>query len=67
MQQQDLKAEIVRKGFTQKDVAKQMGMSDKTFYRKMKNGIWGTDEASQLIEILNLENPARIFFAKKVT
>ena len=62
-----LKAEIVRNGLTQKDVAKKIGISEKTFISRMKNGFFGTDEAEIMIRELNIANPAAIFFANQVT
>lgn len=62
-----LKAEIVRNGLTQKDVAKKIGISEKTFISRMKNGVFGTDEAEIMIRELNISNPAAIFFAHQVT
>lgn len=58
-----LRAEIVRNGMTQKELAKRLGMSETTFIRKMKKGVFGTDEASKMINELGIENPTRIFFA----
>lgn len=52
---------------SQKDVATFCGMSEKTFYRKMKQGIFGSDEIEKMINYLNIENPVEIFFAQKVT
>lgn len=57
-----LKAEIIRNGLTQQELAKMLGISPKTFYTKMKKGVFGTDEAKKMVEILNIENPANIFF-----
>ena len=62
-----LKGIIVSNGLTQQDVAKHLGMSSKTFYLKMKQGIFGSDEMEGMIELLSIDNPAEIFFAKKVT
>lgn len=58
-----LKAEIVRNGLTQKDVAKMIGISEKTFISRMKKGYFGTNEAEIMIRELKIENPSRIFFA----
>lgn len=63
----ELKAEIVRNGMTQEDVAKYIGITPKTFYTKMKKGVFGSDEMEKMIDCLHIENPARIFFAKRVT
>lgn len=62
-----LKAEIVRNGFTQKEVAAKLGISEKTFISRMKKGIFGTDEAAIMIQILHIANPVDIFFANEVT
>lgn len=62
-----LRAEIVRNGLTQKDVAKMIGISEKTFISRMNKGAFGTDEAEIMIRELKIKNPAKIFFAKRVT
>ena len=59
-----LRAEIVRNGLTQKDVAKMIGISEKTFISRMNRGAFGTDEAEIMIRELKIKNPAKIFFAK---
>lgn len=62
-----LKAEIVRNGLTQKEVAKALGISEKTFISRMRRGVFGTDEAEKMIKVLDIKNPVDIFFADKVT
>lgn len=62
-----LRGVIVAKGFTQQDVAKNIGMAPKTFYSKMKKGVFGSDEMERMIDMLSIENPSEIFFAKEVT
>lgn len=62
-----LRGRIVEKGLSQARVAKMLGIAPKTFYEKMSKGVFGSDEIEQIIEILDIEDPARIFFAKKVT
>lgn len=62
-----LKVAIVSKGMTQQDVAKRLNMTPKTFYSKMKKGVFGSDEMEQMIDILSINNPVEIFFANKVT
>ena len=64
---QRLKSVMVLNGKTQEDVAKHLGMSSKTFYLRMKKGVFGSDEMESMIELLSLENPSAIFFAKEVT
>lgn len=60
---------IVSKGKTQKDVANHLGMAPKTFYSKMKKGVFGSDEMEGMIDFLEMEMSVAIpvFFANKVT
>lgn len=62
-----LRAEIVRNGMTQKDMAKMIGISEKTFISRMSKGSFGTDEAEIMIRVLGIKDPATIFFAESVT
>lgn len=62
-----LRAEIVRNGFTQKDIAKNLGISEKTLIARMKRGVFGTDEVEKLIILLDIKDPQSVFFAKAVT
>ena len=55
---------IAERGLSQRKVAEYIGVSEKTFYTKMKKGTFGIDEASKMIELLKIENPVDIFFAK---
>lgn len=59
-----LRGIIAERGFSQRQVAKELGMAEKTFYTKMKTGIFGTDEAEKLTDMLAIANPAEIFLAK---
>ena len=63
----ELRAEIARQGLSQRKMAKMLGISEKTFYEKMKKGIFLSNEMEDMIHILNLKNPAEIFFAHSVT
>lgn len=58
-----LKGIIISRGFTQQDVAKQIGITPKTFYKKMQKGVFGSDEMEAMIGILSIENPMDVFFA----
>jgi DNA-binding NtrC family response regulator len=62
-----LRGAIAAKGLTQQTVAQHLGMSPKTFYSKMKRGVFGSDEMEMMIKLLSIENPTAIFFAEKVT
>ena len=61
----ELKGIIVKNGYTQKQVAERIGITPKTFYEKMKRGVFGSDEIEIMIEMLNISNPSEIFFAKE--
>ena len=62
-----LKAVIVSKGMTQQEVAEKMGITPKTFYSKMKKGVFGSNEMEAMIDLLSIENPCAIFFATERT
>lgn len=55
---------IYERGLSQRKVAKTIGMTEKTFYSKMKKGVFDSDEIQQMIDMLGIENPVEIFFAK---
>ena len=40
----ELRGIIAKNGLSQTDVAKMIGITPKTFYEKMKNGVFGSDE-----------------------
>lgn len=56
-----LKGIISERGLSQRKVAKSMGMTEKTFYGKMKKGVFDSDEMQQMIDLLKIENPMEIF------
>lgn len=62
-----LRGIIAEHGLSQRKVASIIGISEKTFYEKMKKGIFGTDEAEKMILLLDIDNPQDIFFAHSVT
>jgi len=49
------------------DVAKYLKITPKTFYSKMKTGLFDSDEMAIMIPLLNIEDPAKIFFADVVS
>lgn len=61
----ELKGIIAKNGLTQKQVAEKIGITPKTFYGKMKKGVFGSDEIQKMIDILNIKNPCEIFFARE--
>jgi len=44
-------------------VAKMIGITPKTFYEKMKIGVFGSDEIQIMINELHIKDPISIFFA----
>lgn len=58
-----LRGAIAQKNTSQRKVAEQLGMTDKTFYAKMKKGVFDSDEISEMISLLDIDNPMDIFFA----
>lgn len=63
----ELKGIMAMRGFSQAKVAKGIGITPRTFYDKMKKGVFLSNEINAMIDLLHIEDPARIFFAKKVT
>ena len=62
-----LKAEMVKHGYTQETLSKEIGISTKTFYNKLKKEDFGCKEIDAMIIALELKDPAAIFFTNKVT
>lgn len=59
-----LRGILAEKGISQQKMAEMIGITPKTFYLKMRNGVFGSDEIQVMIETLGIDNPADIFFAK---
>ena len=62
-----LKKGILERGYSQAEIARKLGITPKTFYKKMKKGEFLSNEIEAIIEILELENPFDIFFASQVS
>ncbi len=62
-----LKGKIAENGLSQAKVAKEIGITPKTFYEKMNKGVFGSDEIEVMIKLLGIEEPSKIFFAQQVT
>lgn len=60
-----LRGIIAERGYSMSEVAAGIKMPQKTFYRRMKSGVFGTDEVEALIEFLEIENPVDIFLRSK--
>lgn len=62
-----LRGVIAERGESQASVAKTLGITPKTFYEKMRSGVFGSDEIYLMIKKLKIDNPVEIFFADEVT
>lgn len=63
----ELRGVIAKNGYSQSDVAGMIGITPKTFYEKMKNGVFGSNEIQIMIDRLHIEDPVSIFFCQRVT
>lgn len=65
---QKLKGKMAEKGYNGVYMAKVIGRTPKTFYSKMKKGVFDSDEIEKIVDVLdNIDDPSEIFFADKVT
>ena len=47
---------------SQGKIAAHLGMSRNTFYKKMKKGVFDSDEIETMVKLLRIEKPIEIFF-----
>jgi len=59
-----LRGVMAERKCSQRELAEQIGVSEKTFYNKMKRGVFGTDEVAKMITYLDIQNPADIFLTQ---
>lgn len=59
-----LRGVIAKNGLSQSGVARMLGITPKTFYEKMKKGVFDSNEIEIMIRELSIDNPIEIFFAK---
>lgn len=64
---QKLRGKMAEKNRTGIDMARVIKKTPKTFYDKMKKGVFDSDEITAIVEDLGIENPMEIFFADEVT
>ena len=62
-----LRGAIAERGLSQRKVAFEIGLSETTFYSRMKTGKFSSTEMSNLIKLLDIKKPMEIFFAEFVT
>ena len=60
-----LRGSIAERGMSQRQVAKCLGMNEKTFYAKMQKGVFGTDEVEKMVSLLSIQDPIEFFLARK--
>ena len=60
-----LKGLMAEKGYTQRKMAGEIGISEATMYKKMHEGIFGSDEMTAISMILEMTDTQKlnIFFA----
>lgn len=61
-----LQAQMVLKGYTQIQIAEELGIDPATMSKKMSSGDFRRGEIEELIILLQIENPVSIFFAPEV-
>ena len=61
----ELRGVIAKNGLSQSDVAAMIGITPKTFYEKMKIGVFRSDEIEIMIDKLKIDDPMKIFFSKE--
>lgn len=62
-----LKAEIVKNGMTQKQLCEAIKMSQSTFIRKIKKGVFNTNDIKKIVTVLKIDKPELIFFNWQLT
>lgn len=60
----NFKAEVVRNGYSMREIAEILNIDESTLYRKIKNsGRFTREEINKLITVLHIEDPKSIFFS----
>lgn len=59
---QKLKAIIVERNMTQQQVAASIGIAPYTLTRKLRRGVFNTDEIEMLVKLLDIDDPIAVFF-----
>lgn len=62
-----LRGLMAEKGRSGKTMARVIKKTPKTFYAKMKAGVFDSDEIVAMVKDLEIKNPLEIFFADDVT
>lgn len=66
MNVQKLKGVMAERGYNQRKLAREMGISEPTIYSKVKKGVFGSDEIMRIMSILHLskEETCEIFLTE---
>lgn len=56
-----LRGFLAERGVTQKELAKELGISENTLCKRLQTGVFKTDEIDQIRKILHIENISDIF------
>ncbi|MEG0901004.1 MAG: helix-turn-helix domain-containing protein [Clostridia bacterium] len=56
-----LRQRITEHGLTQAHVAQRLGMTTRTFYKRMKAGVFRSDELEEMMAMLGIEDPRMLF------
>ena len=62
-----LKGLMAEKELTGVDIAKRLNITSRTFYQKLSKGVFTSTEMQALIDILEIEDPASVFFEPYTT
>lgn len=56
---------MAEKSYSKAAMAKALGIAPNTFRRKLAKGIFASNEISIMMEMLGIDDPTPIFFAKR--
>ena len=62
-----LNGEIARAGYSKASLARKLGITPKTFYRKEKAGVFNSNEIEAIVRECGITEPLPIFFPEFVT
>ena len=57
-----LKAEMIKKGYTQATLATELGITSRTFSNRLKKQEFGSKEIAVMMKVLDIKDPMKIFF-----
>ena len=65
--EREFNAQLARKGIKKAELAEYIGMTYTNLYRKIRDdGKFTREEMGKIIELLEIEDPASIFFAEEL-